>query len=100
MTFSAIRFKSLWWWYISKTIVFLDITHHPVFYLKHNISETGFHLRLQVEPTQLEMEMEFSLQNIFLNKNRSMDNVQKHNSCIFSYIDTFYNRNFDEQINK
>jgi hypothetical protein len=34
-------------------IVFLDIINRPVFYLKHNVSETGFSLRLQVEPTQL-----------------------------------------------
>jgi hypothetical protein len=27
--------------------------HRPVFYLKHDISETGFCLRFQVEPTQL-----------------------------------------------
>jgi hypothetical protein len=41
--------------------MFLDIVHHPVFYLKHrpvyiskhNVSETGFCLRLQVKPTQL-----------------------------------------------
>jgi hypothetical protein len=32
----------------------LEIIHHPVFYLKHNISETGcWVLHLQVEPTQL-----------------------------------------------
>jgi hypothetical protein len=32
------------------------VTEHyasPCFYLKHNISETGFCLRLQVEPTEL-----------------------------------------------
>jgi hypothetical protein len=29
------------------------ITRHPVFYLKHNVTETGFRLRLQAEPTQL-----------------------------------------------
>jgi hypothetical protein len=42
--------------------MFLGIIHQPVFYLKtpsclyitkHNISETGFYLRLQVEPAQL-----------------------------------------------
>jgi hypothetical protein len=27
--------------------------HHLIFYLKHNVSETGFSLHLQVEPTQL-----------------------------------------------
>jgi hypothetical protein len=43
----------------NKNIMFLDIIH-PVFYLKHNISETGFGLRLQV-----------------LNKNWTMHNVQK-----------------------
>jgi hypothetical protein len=35
-------------------IVFLDMIHRPVLF-KHNISETGFCLRLQVEPTQLEI---------------------------------------------
>jgi hypothetical protein len=33
--------------------MFLDINSRPVFYLKHNVSETGFCLRLQVKPTQL-----------------------------------------------
>jgi hypothetical protein len=32
--------------------MFLDIIRRPVFILKH-VSETGFCLRLQVEPTQL-----------------------------------------------
>jgi hypothetical protein len=27
--------------------------HHPVYFSKHNVSETGFCLRLQVKPTQL-----------------------------------------------
>jgi hypothetical protein len=43
----------LCWWYISITIKILDIIHHPVLYLKLNVSETGFCLRLLVEPTQL-----------------------------------------------
>jgi hypothetical protein len=30
----------------------LNIISHPVFYLKYNISETGFCLRLKVERTQ------------------------------------------------
>jgi hypothetical protein len=34
-------------------IVFLDIIHRPVFITKHNVSETGLCLRLQVKPTQL-----------------------------------------------
>jgi hypothetical protein len=30
-------------------ITILDIIHRPVFYLKHDVSETGLCLRLQVE---------------------------------------------------
>jgi hypothetical protein len=43
---------SLWRWYINITVTTVGITHRPVFYLKHDVSETGFCLRLQVEPTQ------------------------------------------------
>jgi hypothetical protein len=32
----------------------MDINHCPIFYLKHDVSEAGFYLRLQVEPTQLD----------------------------------------------
>jgi hypothetical protein len=39
--------------YINIIIKILDIIHNNVFYLKHKVSETGFCLRLQVEPTQL-----------------------------------------------
>jgi hypothetical protein len=35
------------------TITILDIVHRPVFYLKHEVSETGFCLRLPEEPTNL-----------------------------------------------
>jgi hypothetical protein len=38
---------------IRTTITILDIIHRPVFYLKHNVSETGFCLRLHVETTQI-----------------------------------------------
>jgi hypothetical protein len=34
-------------------IVFANIIHRPVFYLQHNVSETGFRPLYQVEPTQL-----------------------------------------------
>jgi hypothetical protein len=34
-------------------VMFLDIIHRPVFILKHNVSEIGFCLRLQVKPSQL-----------------------------------------------
>jgi hypothetical protein len=42
----------LWRWYINITIAILDIIHRPVFYLKHDVSESGFWI-LQVEPTQM-----------------------------------------------
>jgi hypothetical protein len=32
----------------------MDIIYRPVFYLRHNVSETEFCLRLQVEITQLD----------------------------------------------
>jgi hypothetical protein len=34
-------------------IMFLDNLHRPVLFKTHNVSETGFCLRLQVESTQL-----------------------------------------------
>jgi hypothetical protein len=43
----------LWWWYINIIITVLDIIHHPVFYLKHDVLETGLCLCLQAEPSQL-----------------------------------------------
>jgi hypothetical protein len=43
----------MWLWYINVTIKILDIIHRPVFYLEHNVSETGFCLLLQAEPTYL-----------------------------------------------
>jgi hypothetical protein len=33
--------------------MFLDIIHRPVYFSKHNVSETGFCLCVQVIPTQL-----------------------------------------------
>jgi hypothetical protein len=44
-----------WRWYSSITITIQKIIHGPVFYsyLKHDLWETGFCLRLQVESTQL-----------------------------------------------
>jgi hypothetical protein len=35
------------------TITILDISHDPVFYVEHNVLETGFCLYLQVHPAQL-----------------------------------------------
>jgi hypothetical protein len=42
----------MWRWYINITITILDIIHRPVLYLKLNVSETGFCLRLRVKLTQ------------------------------------------------
>jgi hypothetical protein len=35
------------------TVTILDIIHRPVFYIKHDVSDTGFCLRLQAKPTQM-----------------------------------------------
>jgi hypothetical protein len=65
------------------TIVFLDIA------ITHNVSETGFRLRLQMEPIQLgPIDRDRRRQNAIsetlcvLSENRTMDNVQKHNNSI------------------
>jgi hypothetical protein len=39
-------------WCIDITITVLDFIQCPFFYLKHNVSETGFCLHLQAEPGQ------------------------------------------------
>jgi hypothetical protein len=44
-----ISFKILWRWFIGIIVVFLDVTHRPVFYLKCNVWETGFCFRLHVK---------------------------------------------------
>jgi hypothetical protein len=36
------------------TITIMNIIHRPVFYLKHDVSETRFCHCLQVEPTQMD----------------------------------------------
>jgi hypothetical protein len=74
------------------------IHKHRPFYISKHVSETGFCLRLQVKPTQLGpidkpspyLRTESSLRNfvfwninrtVFLDKNKTIDNVQKHNIC-------------------
>jgi hypothetical protein len=37
----------------STNIIFFDIIHRPVYDSKHDVSETGFCLRLQAKPTHL-----------------------------------------------
>jgi hypothetical protein len=41
----------LWRRYINITIIIVDIIHRPIFYLRLNVSETGFCPRLQVDST-------------------------------------------------
>jgi hypothetical protein len=84
------------------TITILNIIHCPDFYLKHNVSKTGFCLRLLVVYTQLgpidraipwhrsqrpalcwtqlsrfheRTETEYSLRNVVFQKHKTMDNV-------------------------
>jgi hypothetical protein len=57
---------------------------------KHNVSETGFCLRLQGKPTQtygdrIQSPKRYFRNNKtgwFLDNDKTMDNVQKHNTCI------------------
>jgi hypothetical protein len=55
--------KSLWRWYINTNIMFLDIIHRPAF----------------VWNTQRFRDKIQSSKRCVLNKNRTMDNVQKQN---------------------
>jgi hypothetical protein len=43
----------LWRWYINITITIVDIIQRQIFYLKYDVSETGFCFHLQVKPTQM-----------------------------------------------
>jgi hypothetical protein len=79
---SLLRSKSLWRWYLSTNIIFLDIIHRPAYISKHNVSETGFCLRFQVKPTQLgPIDRASPYLWTEIHKNGTMDNVQKHNIC-------------------
>jgi hypothetical protein len=83
-----IRSISLWRRRINIRVnIILSVIHRPVFYLKHDVSETGFCLRLQVIRTQLSpfdvyryhlrTETESSHRNVVLYmKDRKMDNAQ------------------------
>jgi hypothetical protein len=47
------KINSLRRWHSNTTITILDIIHRPVFYLKHDVSDTEFCLHLQVEPNKM-----------------------------------------------
>jgi hypothetical protein len=38
---------------VSTNIMFLDIIHRPVYFSKHNVSDTGFCLRVQAKSSHL-----------------------------------------------
>jgi hypothetical protein len=40
---------AFWRRYINITNTILDIIRRPVFYLKYNLSQTGFYLRLEMD---------------------------------------------------
>jgi hypothetical protein len=50
----------LWRRYINIAIEIVDIVRRSVFYLKHDVSETGFCVRLQLVPTKPELIDGFS----------------------------------------
>jgi hypothetical protein len=43
-----VKYIGLWRWCINIRIIILDTIYRPVFYLNHNVSETGFCLRFHV----------------------------------------------------
>jgi hypothetical protein len=66
------------------------LKHRPVYISKHNVSEAGFCLGLQIKPTQVGpidraspcLRKESGLWNaVFWNINRTMNNAQKRNIC-------------------
>jgi hypothetical protein len=70
----------------------LYLKHCAVYFSKHNISETGVCLHLQVKPTQLGPKDGNRIQSPkgcvlknkqdgVLDKDKTMDNVQKHSIC-------------------
>jgi hypothetical protein len=77
-------------WTLSITLC-LYLKCRPVSLSNHNVSEIGFCLRLQVKPTQFgpinRLEVSSSTTLIFvretdiLNKDKTMDNVQKRSIC-------------------
>jgi hypothetical protein len=78
-------------------ITILDIIHRPVFYLKHNFRRLAstsvfrWNLLTWVRQTELvsvfeDTETEFSLRNVVLNTNWTMDNVQ---NCDISSLRTY-----------
>jgi hypothetical protein len=44
--------------FVNVTITSQNIIHRPVFYLKHDVSETGFFLHLKVIPTHMGLSPE------------------------------------------
>jgi hypothetical protein len=72
-------------------IMFLDIIHRPVFIQEHSLSETSsvswaqlsrFCLNTETESNHRNIVFDNIKRTVFLDEDRTMDNVQKHNICI------------------
>jgi hypothetical protein len=74
----TLRSIGLWRWYVNITITILNIIHRPLFYLKHDISETGSHLRFRLERTHL---WPIDRATIYL---RTGDRIQSPKSCVLN----------------
>jgi hypothetical protein len=73
------------------TVIILDIIYLSVSYLKHNVSESGFCLRLQVEPTQMGLIDSYSLSPDRRHTMDTMLNVRYYVMCLFSLFLTVKN---------
>jgi hypothetical protein len=60
-------------------------------FIYNNVLETGFCLRLEVEPTQ------FGLIYV-LNKNRSIDDDQKHNNCTLASVSCHFSQSLQAYV--
>jgi hypothetical protein len=52
-TTMSIKSTGVWRWYVDITVTILDIIQNPVFYLKQNISKTGFGHLFKIEHSKL-----------------------------------------------
>jgi hypothetical protein len=80
------RSGSWWWWYINTVIVFLDIIYRPVLSETYNFSGALLIGYNWVGSTWRRRQNSVFETLCVLNKDRMMDNVQKHNNCIWQRI--------------
>jgi hypothetical protein len=77
----------------SKYIFHVAIIQRPLFYLKHDVSESGFRLRLQVKVTQLGLHEDWDRflcpKHHLSNKRQNNETVQNSDSyTIYKHIDS------------